>query len=116
MRVLLALLLCFTLAFQGNVNAQAFSTPCPMGHDGGPSASAHEMVQAEGDCCNDADTAAKTGQLCKTDMPCGTSSAFGLPSFHAHVPSAQASAPVPALTAPIAASDPSGVWRPPTLS
>jgi len=116
MRVFLALLLCFIVAFQGSVGAHALPAPCPMDHDGGSSASVNESAQAVGDCCNDAETAAKTGKLCKTDTPCGSSSASVLPSFHAHIPSAQASHPVSALAALIATFDPSGIWRPPFLS
>jgi hypothetical protein len=116
MRVFLALLLCFIVAFQGSVSAYAFQMPCPMDHAGGQTASVDESAQAAEDCCNDAETASKTGKLCKTDIPCSSASACVLPSFHAHLPSAQASAPVPALTALIVSFDPSGVWRPPSLS
>lgn len=116
MRIFLALLLCFVVAFQGSVNAHAFQMPCPMDHDGSTSMSVDDSAQATGDCCNDAETAAKTGKLCKTDTPCGSSSACVLPSFHEHIPSAQASHPVSALDALIATFDPSGVWRPPSLS
>lgn len=116
MRVFWTLLLCFTLAFSGIVGAHAFPSPCPMDHDGGSSMSVGASAQAAGDCCNDAETAAKTGKLCKADSPCASSSACVLPSFHAHVPFAQASDAVPALSALIATFGPSGVWRPPTFS
>jgi len=116
MRALLVWLLCFFVAFHGSVSAHAFQMPCPMEHDGSPSMSGDDSAQAAGDCCNDAETAANTGKLCKTDTPCGSSSACVLPSFHAYIPSAQASDPVSALTALVASFDPTGVWRPPSLS
>ncbi|MDZ7892154.1 MAG: hypothetical protein U5L73_10415 [Rhodoferax sp.] len=117
MRILLALLLCFVVAFQGSVNAYAFQSHCPMDHAGGESAFVGESVQAADDCCNDAETAAKTGKLCKTDSPCSTSGACVPPMLHAHLPLAPASQDLaPASTALIASFDPSGIWRPPSLS
>lgn len=116
MRVFLALLLCFVVAFQGSVGAHASPDSCLMDHDGSPSMSVDASVRAAGDCCNDAETAAKTGKLCKTDTPCSSSSAGVLPSFHAYMSSTQASDPGSALTALIATFDSSGIWRPPFLS
>ena len=117
MRVFLALLLCFVVAFQGSVGAYAFQDDCcPMDHDVGLSTSVDESAQAVGDCCNDAETAAKTGKHCKTDTPCGSSSHCILPLLYAYIPYAQASDPVVALTVQIVTFDPSGVWRPPSLS
>jgi hypothetical protein len=116
MRVFLALLLCFIVAFQGSVGAHDLPVLCSMDHDGGPWASVDEAAQAVGDCCNDAETAAKTGKLCKTDTPCGSSNGYVLASFHTCVSSAQAADPLPTLTAVIAKFDPSGIWRPPSLS
>jgi hypothetical protein len=117
MRIFVALLLCFIVAFQGSASAYAFPSPCPMEHAGSQSASVDELAQTTGDCCNDAETAARTGKLCKTDIPCSSSGACVLPLFHPLLPSVQASeAPVPALAALIASFDASGVWRPPSLS
>lgn len=131
MRAGLALLLCFSVAFQGTVGARAFPTPCPMEHGAAPvalspsestpsestrSQSPQHSNEAVPDCCNDADTAATTGELCKTDSPCGPSSACVLPSVPADVYVARDTNPVRALTASIAAFDPSSVWRPPSLS
>lgn len=116
MRVFLTLLLCFVVAFQGGVSARAFPFPCPMDHVGGSSVTKDKPTLEVGDCCNDAETVAKTGKLCKTDVPCSSSSACVLASFLAPVPSARTQVPVFALTASIATFDPSGVWRPPALS
>lgn len=116
MRFFLTILLCFIVAFQSSAVVHAFPALCPMHHGGEPSASSGEPAQATGDCCNDAETAAKTGKLCKTDTPCGSSSACVLPSFYTHIPLVQAANPVFALNAPITTVDPSGIWRPPSLS
>ncbi len=118
MRVLLTLLLCFIVAFQGGVSAQPIPYLCPInsGDVSSASASINETAHAVGDCCNDAETAAKTGKLCKADTPCGSFNACVFVSFRTPISSAQASSPVPALTALITSFNPSGIWRPPSLS
>lgn len=85
-----------------------------MGQESGSSVSVSASAQAAGDCCEDAETAVKTGKLCKTDTPCSSFSAFVTPSFLAPLTCAQASVLAPALTERIATFDPAGIWRPPT--
>lgn len=75
----------------------------------------HAMADA-GDCCNDADTVAKTGKLCKSDLPCSSAGACVLPSFRVGLPTTQASDLAPAIQTLNPSFDPSSVWRPPTLS
>jgi hypothetical protein len=67
------------------------------------------------DCCNDADTAAKTGKLCKTGQQCNLSQLCVLMT-----PSQ--STQKPALSCFVAAAEhitlsfhPLGVWRPPAF-
>ncbi|MGQ0709408.1 MAG: hypothetical protein ACT4NV_06610 [Rhodoferax sp.] len=115
MRVFLALLLCFVFAFQGGGSVHAYPLPCPMDHGGSPSMGVDDAAQALGDCCNDAETAAKTGKLCKTDTPCGSSSALALGALPAPMHFASATDPAMALAVRMASTDPSGVWRPPSL-
>jgi hypothetical protein len=114
MRALLAFFLCLSVAFQGIANASAFKHPCPM--EQGAQAMMMDGSDSGGDCCNDAETAAKTGKLCKTGQ------AGNFPS-----PGALASAPAPmqtpassrlvATATPIPLSaDSASVWRPPTIS
>jgi hypothetical protein len=111
MRPLIAFLLCFFVAFQSMANAHVLQQPCPMDQ------SQDVSVAADGDgCCNDADTVAKTGKLCKTDVPCGSLGACVLPSFRVWLPATPASDPLPAKQTQHSSIDPSGVWRPPTLS
>lgn len=117
MRTLLVFLLHFIVIFQGSVNAYAFKMPCPMDHDASLLLmSVDDTAQAVEGCCNDAQTAVKTGKLCKTDTPCGSSGVYVVPLFHAHLPSVQTSDPVPMLIALFLSFDPFGIWRPPSLS
>lgn len=115
MRALIVLLLCFVVAFQGIANAHVYKKPCPM--EQGQEAAVFMDMSADGhDCCNDADTVSKTGKLCKTDMPYGSSSAYVLPSSRFLLPSSQNTDFVSALQTPDISRHPSGIWRPPTLS
>jgi hypothetical protein len=116
MRAIFTFLLCLCVATQGYVAAHAFQMPCPMDKADIKSFSVDEIAVAVVDCCNDAETAAKTGKLCKTDAPCGSSSAFVFPSLQSHLPTTQASELVPVLDAMTASFDLKGVWRPPSLS
>lgn len=114
MRVFVTWLLCFVVALQGSVSAHAFPNPCPMEQGLGPAVSTDGDVQAANDCCNDAETAARTGQPCKADMPCNPFGAFAVLSVHARLSPVPESGPMPAPAAPAASSDPSDVWRPPS--
>lgn len=121
MRGFLMLVICFILAFQGSVSAHAFDVPCSIGHGsmdnaGSQSASLNESVEAAENCCNDAETVARTARLCKTDVPCSSSGACFLPCFNAHTISARSSDPLSVLTVMISRAVPSGVWRPPSFS
>lgn len=115
MRVFVAWLLCFVVALQGSMSAHALPNPCPMQQGMGQAVSANGDVLAADDCCNDAETAAKTGQPCKVDMPCNPLGAFAVPSGHARLSPTQSSSPLPAPAAPAASSDPTDIWRPPLV-
>ena len=67
------------------------------------------------DCCNDADTTAKTGKACKSGQPCQSAGSLFLLTGLGDLPHA----PAPAVRFPrfadIAFSfDPAATWRPPT--
>lgn len=113
MRAFLTFLLCFALALHGNANAHVFKQPCPM-EQGAPIAM--DMSGAAGDCCNDADTAAKTGKLCKTGQTCSVPVVGAIASLPLPEPIVAASCPVPTPSLVTASFDPLAVWRPPTLS
>ena len=114
MRAFIAFLLCLTIAFQGIANAHAFKQPCPM--ERGTQAVMLEASAAAHDCCNNADTAAKTGKLCKTGQACNMSSACAIAPLQVpmHVPASPCLVPTAGFVT--LSFDPSGVWRPPTFS
>lgn len=81
----------------------------PISHASATSASGH-------DCCNDADTAARTGQLCKMGQECTAPMTYLLPPSMLQLDVASqrnciASFPIPLHTRP-----PAAVWRPPSLT
>lgn len=115
MRAVLSWLMCLVVLLHISGSVHAYPLPCPMDHGGSPSMVLDDAAQALGDCCNDAETAAKTGKLCKTDTPCGSSSAFVPGALPAPMDLASATDPAIALAARVASTDPSGVWRPPSL-
>lgn len=119
MRAFLAFLLCLAVAFQGVANAHAFKQPCPM--EEGMDVVAMDVVamdaaSAADDCCNDADTAGRSGEPCKSGQECGVAHAFMLVSHQlaARAPASCLIAPIAELAPP--SFDPSAVWRPPTTS
>lgn len=113
MRAFLALLLCCAVAFQGSANAHVFKQPCPM-EQGAPIAM--DMSGSADDCCNDADTAAKTGKLCKTGQSCSVPVVCAIASLPLPelIPAASCLTPTARLVT--ASFDPPAVWRPPTFS
>jgi hypothetical protein len=113
MRAFLTFLLCYAVALHGNANAHVFKQPCPM--EQGVSI-AMDMSGAGGDCCNDADTAAKTGKLCKTGQSCSVPGIGAIASLPLPEPIVAAPCLVPTARLVTASFDPLAVWRPPTLS
>lgn len=114
MRALLAFLLCLTVAFQGIASAYAFKHPCPMEH--GAQVMMMDAMNGTGDCCNDADTFAKTGKLCKTGQADNLSSSWAVASLQAPMQISVSSDLVTTAKLIPLSFDPSGVWRPPTSS
>lgn len=115
MRLLLVLLLCLTLPLQGWGGGVRLQTPCPMEAAMAMQAGAVDAAlgQAMDDCCNDAETFQRTGQLCKTGQECPAPTGFlvppVLPVAQVHpVSDLQATPPM----APLRGS-PASIWRPP---
>lgn len=115
MRAITAFILCFVLAFQGIASARVLQQPCPMDHGQNTVMAGHDMADA-GDCCNDADTVSKTGQLCKTNVPCSSTSAAVVTASVAALPAPLAPGYVLTQQALHASFDLAVVWRPPTIS
>jgi hypothetical protein len=114
MRKLLLLGLCLALALQGAVQASVIEKPCPMQKAG----TAHALAKttAAKDCCNDADTAVKTGKACKAGQACLVAGAWltGARDLCSLSPAAVSRV---CSQQPFALGvDTSGHWRPPALS
>lgn len=113
MRTLLLLILCLVLPLQGFAALVAFEPHCPMAMPACADAEAVSDDAMARDCCNDADTAAKTGKLCKTGQECSSGAQCLLlpPVVHAVAPAATERF---ALISPfIRTLSPAGLWRPP---
>lgn len=113
MRAYLALMLCFMIAFQGVANANVFKQPCPMQQ--GMEHMASDATVGAGSCCNDADTAAKTGKLCKTGQECSLSTS-AIMSLQTTLLDPMSSPQVVTTLFMTPALHPSAVWRPPSFS
>jgi hypothetical protein len=111
MRALTVFLFCLSIALQGVASTRVLDQPCPMAqgmvHAG--------MMDPADDCCNDAETAAATGKLCKTGEECNLFQVFTIVSL-------QPPGQIPVATRHPAAGrhvspslKPSEIWRPPTL-
>lgn len=106
--------LCFAISLQGFAGVALPEKPCPM--QSGAQAVEVVAMAADHDCCNDADTFATTGKLCKTGQEC-SSGGIGL------IASSRIASFLPlqplridSLVQPIFNAAPAGIWRPPTLS
>ncbi len=113
MRIINLLFLCFALAFANASYAHSYETNCPMEKDGRMATMDHVGMP---DCCNDAATAAKTGESCKAGQDCSISNVvmfFSDPSWNL-VSTDRRLAPTNIPFVPTLA--PTDLWRPPTLS
>ena len=113
MRAFTALMIFFMVAFQSNVDARVVKQPCAM--EQGMQAEMHDSA-ATRDCCNDEETAAKTGNLCKTGQECNLPHTFTLVSLQAPVQAPVATPVVPAGNLFSPSFNPPDIWRPPTFS
>ncbi len=116
MKLGLACLVCIGVSIQGFASVVATEAPCPMMQAGVESAGDSAMQSdMSHDCCTDAATFAKTGKLCKADLPCQSlnqapQTAYSLVLF---APAAEPSDPFPDRV--IRTFEPAPVWRPPAL-
>ncbi len=76
-RLFLLTLLCLSIPLQGIAGVCMAASPCPMDQEMmAMSADIGHEAAMEHDCCNDADTFAKTGKMCKTGQDCQVVSQF----------------------------------------
>lgn len=111
LRLILFLLLSLAIPVQGFAQFVPQQTPCPM-ELGVLDLSADTGLMH--DCCNDSETAAKTGQPCKTVQPCPSPGQF-LPFAEIEVLPQEraASTRFPLLAETVFSFDPAAAWRPP---
>lgn len=117
MRLILVLWMCVALPLQAWGGSVPLQPPCPMEAAmvlQGDAQTAGQDIAMD-DCCNDAETFQRTGQMCKIGQECPAPTGLLAPSF---VSVAQAPA-VSDLQGPVPPEPPRGsptnIWRPPSL-
>jgi hypothetical protein len=118
-RLFLLMLLCLAVPLQGIAGMRMLSAPCPMesGHMAQMQiADMDQQAMADHDCCNDAETVAKTGKMCKTGQDCQVSVLYPASRVSSlSLPVAPATQYL-SLVLPVRSFDASSVWRPPALA
>lgn len=114
MRRLLALVLCLLMPLQGFAALQVVAVPCPMQAGMSMNVDMVDLIDAMEDCCNDAATFERTGELCKLGQSLHAPAVWLAP-FAPLEFQAQAT---PSLRDPVwrmhPPGQPSRLWRPPT--
>lgn len=111
---MLVLILCLLIPLQGFAALRTVGVPCPMQAGMSMNVDMDDLAEAMEDCCNDAATFERTGEICK-------------PSQSIHAPPAWNPPPAllefqvdatPSLSEPVWRAHPPGqptrLWRPPT--
>lgn len=115
LRRLLTLLLCACLVWPGAGSALASDTPCAMQAELEAMVLAGELDSADlPDCCNDLQTWAETGQLCKPGVDFAGSLAWGPAPTPARFGITSAGGPAALPSPGDAVAPPGAPWRPPT--
>lgn len=112
--VILFTVFCIALPLRVPAGTTAMGEHCPHMQD--MSAPAQPDSGRTHDCCNDAATVAKTGQLCKTGYECSPSLSYLVSSILLTSAIPVAHAQRPALPPQLHVGPPGAVWRPPALS
>lgn len=111
-RTFLFVLLSFALPLQGYAHFVVPKVPCPM-----EPMAMMDMADADAmhDCCNDADTAAKTGKPCKLAQYCQSVGQFlPIEEWVALPLGTISSVRFPRHADTVTSFDPAATWRPPT--
>jgi hypothetical protein len=117
MRAFVLFLFCSALALQGPVQARVAKTPCPMEQtEHAVAMDVDATMDMQDDCCNDAETIAKTGKLCKTGQDCQPSNPGALVSPAPSAVPQPDTQPVPLVERFTPPDTPASVWRPPALT
>lgn len=115
LRLILLAFMCVAIPLQGIAAMRSSITPCPMEQRQAQEVTDMDMHIADHDCCNDEETAAKTGKMCKTGQECQTGQMISvlLPEMVSPSPSSDNYSP---LVLSARSFDTSNVWRPPAHS
>lgn len=112
---LLTLLLCVCLALQGASVASASDSPCPMEAEMKAMVLAGDLDPADlSDCCNDMQTWAETGHLCKSGADCQVFATWAPAPSTSGLKAAPSTGPPGALEASCSTVHPGTPWRPPS--
>ncbi len=119
-RLSLLMLLCLAVPIQGIADVHMLSAPCPMEQSDHITqmqmAGMDTQDMADHNCCNDAETVAKTGEMCKTGQDCPVSALYPA-SLVISLSVAMAPATLhSSLVLSVRSFDASSVWRPPALA
>ena len=107
--------LCIALPLRAVASVGTPDMPCPH-MQGMDTDTGSEAQSQQHDCCNDAATAAQTGQLCKSGHDCSTPVAYVLPQPAMHLVIATERVQISVVTPHRLTDPPDAVWRPPALS
>jgi hypothetical protein len=115
--VMLLSFMCIVLPLQVTASMEMAGQHCPhmQPHMQNMAAGSPADAGDRHDCCNDAATVAKTGQLCKTGYECSPLFSYLLTPGIFHLAFTSAVTQTPTLRVPTYSGPPSAVWRPPTL-
>jgi hypothetical protein len=109
-RLVLILLLSVTVPVYGAAALNIVERkPCPL--QSADSASA--MKASTHPCCQDSETAAKTGKPCKSGQECGTGTLSQIIPLKFSSPKPARHLVLPVVNTHFPSCPPSGVWRPP---
>jgi hypothetical protein len=109
-------LICLGVSLQGLASVAVVKAPCPMTQADDVSSAAPAAQDELGhDCCTDAETFAKTGKVCKSDLTCQPVTQVPQSAHVLVVRIMTAASPDPFPDRAILPLDPVPVWRPPAL-
>lgn len=115
LRRFLTLVMCACLALQGAGLVSAGEAPCPMESSMEAMVLSGELDAADlPDCCNDMQTWAETGHLCKPALDCAGLVVWAPAPAPRTIGAATASEPVSGLSSTPVSAPPGAPWRPPT--
>jgi hypothetical protein len=107
-------MLCLAIPLQGIAGIAVIKTSCPMKQMSVDTMSTSAMTPAMPDCCNDANTFAKTGKACKSGQQCQSNNPFSALILNYQFSTSVQTVHLPHAVTAIHSLDPSSVWRPPS--